>query len=324
MLKSSNFDGNPVCYLLQGLNGPCPLLAVCNVLLLRRLLSLPVGSKDADFDHLIQYIANMLIERSNGSDEIQKSVLTDSFGILGTLNHGMDVNIRFTGVDAFDHTRETAVFEILGIRLLHGWIVSDDDYTVYPYISPLSYNEAVEKVAYYEEVKAKAIETGNFDDASVDPYRMGEGEAIAQWLQQTSSQITSDGVIEINSQMKNGELAVFFRNNHFSVIHKREDRLFALVTDIGYAKTSVMWESIDQLDGDTLYLDSSFSAVTADRVRTGAESDYEMALRLQYSRSPPTIGVPAQNVSVARPVIGHPVGSQQRPKKPSNCKCSIM
>ena len=323
-LKHSKFDGKAVSYLMQGLNGPCPLLAICNVLLLRRLLSLPDGSRGAEFDQLIQHIANMLIERSSGSDDIQKSILTDSFGILGTLNQGMDVNIRFTAVDAFDHTKETAVFEVLGIRLLHGWIVSEDDYTVYPYLSPLSYNEAVEKVAYYEEVKAKAVETGNFDDPSVDPNRMGEGEAIAQWLQQTSSQMTSDGVIEINSQIKNGDLAVFFRNNHFSVIHKREDRLYALVTDIGYAKTSVMWESIDQLDGDTLYLDSSFSPVTAAVAQTGPESDYEMALRLQYSQSPPTIAVPAQNVSVTRPVEGQPIASRQRQKKSSNCKCSIM
>jgi hypothetical protein len=313
-IKRASYNGKNIAYLLQGANGPCPLLAICNVLLLKGELSIADGRADIEFQTLIQQVANLLLERCKADDPAQQAVLNDTFGMLGKLNQGMDVNLKFTSVTGIERAKETGVFEILGIPVFHGWIVSEDDLTIYPYLSPLSYNEAVEKVAGYEEIKTKAVETGNFDLTEAKRDAIAEGEAIAKWLQATSSQMTSDGVIEINSAMKNGDLAVLFRNNHFSVIHKREDRLFGLVTDIGYGKTSIVWESIDQLDGDTLYLNASFLPVTS----AGPESDYEMALRLQYSSSPVHVSVPAQNVAV----VGQP--AQRRTPHSNQCKCTIM
>ena len=302
----------PTSYLLQGANGPCPLLAICNIMLMKRGLILDVDRKDVEFETLIQSVAGILIERGSGGGNTAAAVVEDSMNILGKLNQGLDVNIRFTSVDAFDHTKETAVLDLLGIRLFHAWIISEDDLEVYPYLSPLSYNEAVVKVAHYEEIKAKAIEYGDFASAEKHKDIVHEGETVAQWLHATSSQITSDGIIEVNSSMKNDELAIFFRNNHFSVICKNADRLFGLVTDVGYAKTSIMWESIDQLDGDVSYFDSNFSPVVGGNAV--AESDYEMALRLQYGTS---------NATVA--VQGHVVQQRQAPRKKQNaCACTIM
>jgi hypothetical protein len=40
---------------------------------------------------------------------------------------------------------------------------------------------------------------------------------------------------------------VFFRNNHFSVLHKHTGSLFLLVTDVGYQDTPVVWEKLDQV-----------------------------------------------------------------------------
>jgi hypothetical protein len=311
-LKTGTFAGVPVTFLLQGANGPCPLLAICNILLLRRQLTVSTGIKDIDFSTLIQYVADILLTKGSMGDEFHQSAVNDAMSILGKLNEGMDVNIRFTAVDAFDHSKETAVLDSLNIRLFHSWIISEDDITVYPYVSPLTYNDAVEKVVEYEETKSRAIETGNFE--IVDREKFVEGETIAKWLESTSGQITSDGIIGVNSHMKEGDLAVFFRNNHFSVIFNKNDQLYALVTDLGYAKTSVMWESIDQLDGDTLYLDSNFLPVTGG---TPAESDYEMALRLQYGNSNPA-------VHAGQAVVAGERSRADRTKAHPGCACSIM
>ena len=35
----------------------------------------------------------------------------------------MDVNVRFTGIDAFEFTDEVAIFDLLGMPLVHGWLV---------------------------------------------------------------------------------------------------------------------------------------------------------------------------------------------------------
>ena len=49
-------------------------------------------------------------------------------------------------------------------------------------------------------------------------------------------------------QMKEGEYAVFFRNNHFSTVTKNDGELFLLVTDQGYLReSSIVWEKFSQV-----------------------------------------------------------------------------
>jgi hypothetical protein len=42
-----------------------------------------------------------------------------------------------------------------------------------------------------------------------------------QFLEESASQLTYHGLCELNAKMGHGELAVFFRNNHFSTIYKQ-------------------------------------------------------------------------------------------------------
>lgn len=48
-LKHAQFLGAPVTYICQNINGPCPLLAIANVLLLRGQLALESSGADGDF-----------------------------------------------------------------------------------------------------------------------------------------------------------------------------------------------------------------------------------------------------------------------------------
>ena len=257
---------------------------------MRGVITLPEDSVDAKFDVLVERLGNLLLERNKASESnaALRSTLNDSVSILGSLNKGLDVNVRFTAVDAFEHSRELSIFDLLDVRVYHGWIVSEDDLSAYPYLSPLTYNQAIEKVVAYDTIKTRALETGNFDQTAEERQIIEEGEAIANWLETNSRQLTSDGIIELNAHMKEDELGVLFRNNHFSVVYKRGGRLFGLVTDVGFRSSSIMWESIDQLDGDTAYLDANFSPSGPTEQTAGPnESDYEMALRLQYEQQPP-------------------------------------
>ena len=43
-----------------------------------------------------------------------------------------------------------------------------------------------------------------------------------QFLEFTASQLTYHGLCELGSVLRAGELAVFFRNNHFSTLYKRK------------------------------------------------------------------------------------------------------
>jgi hypothetical protein len=51
--------------------------------------------------------------------------------------------------------------------------------------------------------------------------------AAQQFLEESASQLTYHGLCELNTTMKDGEMAVFFRNNHFSTIYKRKQVKFS-------------------------------------------------------------------------------------------------
>ena len=66
------------------------------------------------------------------------------------------------------------------------------------------------------------------------------------------------------ASIKEGELAVFFRNNHFSAIYKEKSELFLLVTDQGFLKEpKVVWETLSSIDGDGHFVDEKFVTVVA-------------------------------------------------------------
>ena len=73
-----------------------------------------------------------------------------------------------------------------------------------------------------------------------------ERMAIEEFLETTSTQCTEEGLKSVFRNMRNNELGVFFRNNHFSVIFKRDNRyVLSLVTDEGFIdEPSIVWEIV--------------------------------------------------------------------------------
>jgi len=72
-VKIINFFGDERSILLQNENGPCPLLALCNVLLLRNAISLPkraFAMGHVTFEDLVEILSNKALdEGSTGRGE---------------------------------------------------------------------------------------------------------------------------------------------------------------------------------------------------------------------------------------------------------------
>lgn len=60
---------------------------------------------------------------------LRKNV-ADAIGILSKLTTGIDVNVRFHDVKGFEFTDEIAIFDLMDISLVHGWLV-DPEVTPY-------------------------------------------------------------------------------------------------------------------------------------------------------------------------------------------------
>jgi hypothetical protein len=95
---------------------------------------------------------------------------------------------------------------------------------------------------------------------AAEPSNSNETKLIARFLEETATQLTFHGLAELHQRIRDEDLCVFFRNNHFNTLYKHNGDLYILVTDQGYLhKPDLVWERLDALDGDTTLVDSHFS-----------------------------------------------------------------
>ncbi|KFZ51947.1 Protein FAM63A, partial [Antrostomus carolinensis] len=171
--------------------------------------------------------------------------INDTMTVLPKLSTGLDVNVRFTGVSDFEYTPECIVFDLLNVPLYHGWLVDPQSPEVVKAVGKLSYNQLVEKIITCKQASNSSL--------------VSEGLVAEQFLESTASQLTYHGLCELMATVREDELSVFFRNNHFSTMIKHKGHLYLLVTDQGFLQEErVVWESLHTVDGDSCFCDTDF------------------------------------------------------------------
>ncbi|XP_043099591.1 ubiquitin carboxyl-terminal hydrolase MINDY-2 isoform X3 [Puntigrus tetrazona] len=297
----------------QNENGPCPLLAIMNVLLLSWKVKLPPMMEIITAEQLMEYLGDYILEakpkeiseaqRLNYEQwihrccnhiilggkktytTVQKFVnMSDAMAVLHKLQTGLDVNVKFTGVRVFEYTPECIVFDLLDIPLYHGWLVDPQMADIVKAVGNCSYNQLVEKI----------ISCKQSDNSEL----AGEGFVAEQFLNSTATQLTYHGLCELTSTVQEGELCVFFRNNHFSTMTKFKAQLYLLVTDQGFlTEEKVVWESLHNVDGDGNFCDSEFHLRPPSDPETvyrgqqdQIDQDYLMALSLQQEQQASDLG----------------------------------
>jgi len=241
--RGVRFGGHERYVVMQSRNGPCPLIAVANVLLLRGELdgAIMTGGGDSRFVTralLTQLVADLLLARNTTPSAAAEHAAADVLQLLPSLGAGLDVNVRFTdGPSGFEFTGALSLFDLTGVPLLHGWLCDPQEAVTFAALGKKSFNEIV-VLSTSDDHPAAAI------------YR--------RWLQETSSQMTIYGLLRLHEETPEGGLAVLFRNNHFSVVTKSKGALFMLVTDDAFADSPVIWERLQETTGDTEYLTHDF------------------------------------------------------------------
>ncbi|MGH0163972.1 UNVERIFIED_CONTAM: hypothetical protein FKN15_046192 [Acipenser sinensis] len=234
----------------QNENGPCPLLAIMNVLLLAWKVKMPPMMEMITAEQLMEYLGDYILDaKPKEISEIQRlnyeQNMSDAMAVLHKLQTGLDVNVKFTGVRVFEYTPECIVFDLLDIPLYHGWLVDPQINDIVKAVGNCSYNQLVEKIIISKQSNRSEL--------------VGEGYVAEQFLNSTATQLTYHGLCELTSTVQEGELCVFFRNNHFSTMTKYKGQLYLLVTDQGFlTEEKVVWESLHNVDGDGNFCDSEF------------------------------------------------------------------
>ncbi|XP_077012198.1 ubiquitin carboxyl-terminal hydrolase MINDY-1 isoform X2 [Tamandua tetradactyla] len=280
------WKGERTPIITQSSNGPCPLLAIMNILFLQWKVKLPPQKEVITSDELMAHLGDCLLsikpqEKSEGLQLNFQQNVDDAMTVLPKLATGLDVNVRFTGTSDFEYTPECSVFDLLGIPLYHGWLVDPQSPEAVNAVGKLSYNQLVEKIITCKH--------------SSDTNLVTEGLIAEQFLETTAAQLTYHGLCELTAAAKEGELSVFFRNNHFSTMIKHKSHLYLLVTDQGFLQEEqVVWESLHNVDGDSCFCDADFHLSHSLGKGSGAEGgsgspekqrqvdqDYLIALSLQ-------------------------------------------
>jgi hypothetical protein len=140
--KEIKYQDRMVKILLQNENGPCPLIAIVNVLALKGTIS--IDKPIIESSGLLEILANFIMEKPTKTKE-DEYAKQESIEVLPLLLHGMDINPYFDRIDQFENTKQLSIFDFLSIPLVHGWIWNPKEF-IDPKENPnlKSYNHLVE------------------------------------------------------------------------------------------------------------------------------------------------------------------------------------
>lgn len=254
-LKAIRFQDQDIKILTQSENGPCPLIAIANVLILQGRLVFHREVMGVYLKSLIDMIGNILLE-SDINNENEREILNASIRLLPSIAKGLDLNIIFNSNSSFEYTEELSLFDFLNIRLYHAWLVEGND-EFSTILRNMSYNSTVLKVVEYHSIREQTSSDSNLtkDQEEILNY----GELYETFLNTNIRQSNYTGLAGLYDTIQEDQLFILFENNHFSTVFKFCNKLYRLVNDIGYQdKASIIWELLDNLDGDTRFFNHDF------------------------------------------------------------------
>ncbi|PWN48022.1 DUF544-domain-containing protein [Violaceomyces palustris] len=244
-LKEIFWRGQARKIITQNQNGPCSLIALCNILLLRGQIQIsPPDRPIVSYSYLSQLVAEFLLASASQKDGPD---LGAALTILPRTQRGLDVDVLFSSHDAFSTSNssqesgetngagELALFKLCGVDLVHGWLADPADPDTYSAVlAAASYNRALDKLVAADAATSSASGAGEGVSVS-DGQRSGDdvgggqdaSKAVQQamliknFLDSTSTQLTYHGLFVLAQSVPPGSLVALFRNSHVSVLYRR-------------------------------------------------------------------------------------------------------
>ena len=183
-VKRVSFLGAERPIICQNENGPCPLIGIANVLLLRNALTLsgPSDRPEVTTAELMSLVAARILdvndktsnspssdgatssasasaesaesaaerrERAEADELVRKNQeqnVSDAMAALPALATGLDVNVGFRHPLDFEFTPQLAIFDLLDVTLCHAWVIDPDDAQARAAVGGRSYNQLMERM----------------------------------------------------------------------------------------------------------------------------------------------------------------------------------
>jgi hypothetical protein len=258
--------------LTQNLNGPCPLLALVNAL----VLSTPAGIETAlvetlrtreqvSLGLLLDAVFDELMSGRRGTAAQELPDVSDLYKFLLALHTGLNVNPMFvpdadaahghtaltSRAGAFENTLDMKLYRTFNIPLMHGWLPEADSEAYDAFNRVAKSYETSQYVQFQEEELDAKLQSG--EPLTADEQQMfTDIHSIKEFLGRWPTQLTDYGLKVMRDSFQPGQVAILFRNDHFSTLFKdpRTNKLLTLVTDQGYSgHDEIVWESLVDVNG---------------------------------------------------------------------------
>ncbi|KAK5106598.1 hypothetical protein LTS08_000719 [Lithohypha guttulata] len=268
--------------LTQNQNGPCPLLALVNAMILGATEEMQAALDEAlrlreqvSLGLIIETLMDELLTRAAMSDTLRLPDVDELNRFLMRLRTGMNANPRFvpasqpvpnlmdgdtpttpaaprplTVVGTFETTQDISLYSSFRIKLVHGWLPQPNDEASRAFARSAQTYEDAQAVQFGEEELEYKLSNGGLNQHEQQLWQ--DITSIKQFFRAFPTQLTPYGLGVVQESLEPGEFAILFRNDHFSTIYKnpRDQRLYTLVTDAGYAdRDEIIWESLEDING---------------------------------------------------------------------------
>lgn len=268
--------------LTQNKNGPCPLLALVNALILGATEDMQAALDDAlrsreqvSLGLIIETLMDELLARASTMQGLELPEIDELNRFLMRLRTGMNANPRFvpqqkdapnfmdadtptmptatqpaTTAGTFENTPDIKLYSSFNVKLMHGWLPRPNDEAARAFSRSAQTYEDAQAIQFGEEELEYKISRGGLSEQEQAVWE--DITSIKQFFQAYPTQLTPYGLSALQQTLQPGEFAILFRNDHFSTIYKhpRDQRLYTLITDAGYAdRDEIIWESLEDING---------------------------------------------------------------------------
>ena len=278
---STNPRRSPI--MVQNANGPCPLLALVNTLVLSTPADVDTAlvetlrvREQVSLGLLLDAVIDELMSGRMGDTAQDLPDVSDLYAFLVTLHTGMNVNPRFVTSEAgmpnlmdapasespitqpelrrpggFEDTREMRLYSTFAIPLIHGWLPPRNHAAFAALQRSARTYEDAQNLMFMEEELEEKLQRQGLDQQ--EQLLLEDIASVKYFLSSSATQLTGYGLDTMMDALPPGSITILFRNDHFSTLYKhpKSSQLFTLVTDMGYAgHDEVVWESLVDISGE--------------------------------------------------------------------------
>lgn len=271
--------------LTQNANGPCPLLALVNALVLSTPQNVDTAltetlrtREQVSLGLLLDAVFEELMSGRRGDTAQGLPDVSELYAFLLALHTGMNVNPCFitpataprgsldnpppekallhpveraqTKAGCFEETKEMRLYSVFNIPLIHGWVPPKGTPAYAAFERSAHSFEEAQNIQFLEPELEDKLRTEGLSPE--EQHTLRDIKAIKTFLNTWPTQLTDYGLETISASLKPGQVAILFRNDHFSTLYKepKYGALMTLVTDAGYSThDEIVWESLVDVNG---------------------------------------------------------------------------